>query len=82
MTSKGLLQSNEFTDPNSSRQLVLKLYPTSDHELRTYMHVSASSVTKSHPTPFCQPHGLYSVRLLCPWDSPSKDSGEGCRFLL
>ena len=24
------------------------------------------------------PHGLYSTRLLCPWDSPAKTTGVGC----
>ena len=29
-----------------------------------------------------QPHGLYPIRLLCPWDSLGKNSGVGCYFLL
>ena len=29
-----------------------------------------------------QPHGLYPTRLLCPWDSPGKNTGVGCHFLL
>ena len=29
-----------------------------------------------------QPHGLQPTRLLCPWDSPCKDTGEGCHSLL
>ena len=29
-----------------------------------------------------QPHGLKSTKLLCPWDSPSKNTGVGCHFLL
>ena len=28
------------------------------------------------------PHGLQPTRLLCPWDSPSKNTGVGCHFLL
>ena len=28
------------------------------------------------------PHGLYPVRLLCPWNSPCKNTGAGCDFLL
>ena len=28
------------------------------------------------------PHGLEPTRLLCPWDSPSKNTGVGCHFLL
>ena len=29
-----------------------------------------------------QPHGLYSARLLCPWDSLGKNAGVGCHALL
>ena len=29
-----------------------------------------------------QPHGLYSTRLLYPWNFPSKNTGMGCHFLL
>ena len=28
------------------------------------------------------PHRLYPARLLCPWDFPGKNTGEGCHFLL
>ena len=28
------------------------------------------------------PHGLYSVRILCPRNSPGKNTGVGCHFLL
>ena len=29
-----------------------------------------------------QPHGLYTARLLCPWDFPGKNTWVGCHFLL
>ena len=29
-----------------------------------------------------QPYGLQPVKLLCPWDFPGKNTGEGCHFLL
>ena len=29
-----------------------------------------------------RPHGLQPTRLLHPWDSPGKNSGVGCHFLL
>ena len=29
-----------------------------------------------------RPHGLQPIRLLCPWDSPGKNNGVGCHFLL
>ena len=28
-----------------------------------------------------QPYGLWPSRLLCPWDSPGKDTGVGCHSL-
>ena len=28
------------------------------------------------------PHGLQPTRLFCPWDSPGKNTGVGCHFLL
>ena len=28
------------------------------------------------------PHGLQPTRLLCPWNSPSRNTGVGCHFLL
>ena len=29
-----------------------------------------------------QPHKRQPTRLLCPWDSPGKNTGVGCHFLL
>ena len=29
-----------------------------------------------------RPHGLQPARLLCPWESPGKSTGVGCRALL
>ena len=29
-----------------------------------------------------QPHELWPTRLLCPWNSPGKNTGVGCHFLL
>ena len=29
-----------------------------------------------------QPHRRQPTRLLCPWDSPGKNAGVGCHFLL
>ena len=31
---------------------------------------------------YVRPHGLQSARLLCPWDSPGKNTGVGCSALL
>ena len=37
-------------------------------------------VAKSYPT--LRPYGLQPARLLCPWDSPDKNTGMGCHALL
>ena len=36
---------------------------------------------ESCPIP-CDCHGLWLARLLCPWDSPDKNTGVGCHHLL
>ena len=41
------------------------------------MHAACPAVSDS-----LWPHGLYPARLLCPWDSPGKNTGVGCHFLL
>ena len=42
------------------------------------VHMHASSVmSDSLPR-----HGLQPTRLLCPWDSPDRNTGVGCRVLL
>ena len=38
-------------------------------------------VAKSCQTPF-QPQGLQPIRVLCPWDFPSKNTGVGCHVFL
>ena len=35
-------------------------------------------VTQSCPT-LWGPHGLWPARLFCPWNSPGKNTGEGCK---
>ena len=38
-------------------------------------------VGKSCPT-LLRPRGLWPASLLCPWDTPGKNTGVGCHFLL
>ena len=45
-----------------------------------YVCVRAKSL-QSHHT-LCDPKRLRPTGLLCPWDSPGKNTGVGCRFLL
>ena len=36
----------------------------------------------SHVQLFVTPWTVQSARLLCPWDSPGRNTGVGCHFLL
>ena len=57
-------------------------FPESDMTEATSMHAQAScSVAKSCPTRL-QLQGLQPTRLLCPWDSPGKNTRVGCPVLL
>ena len=46
----------------------------------TELIAAAAKSLQSCPT--LRPHGLQPTRLLCPWDSPGKNTGVGCHFLL
>ena len=39
-------------------------------------------LSHSVPSNSLQPHGLQPARILCPWDSPGKNTGVGCQFHL
>ena len=39
-------------------------------------------LTRSVVSDSLQPHGLQPARLLCPWDSPAKNTGVDCHDLL
>ena len=45
--------------------------------MRAYVCSVASVLSDSLP-----PHGLQPTRLFCPWDSPGKNTGVDCHFLL
>ena len=47
---------------------------------RTYICMYAAKSLQSCPT--LRPHRRKPTRLLCPWDSPGKNTGVGCHFLL
>ena len=42
----------------------------------------SSVVTRSVVSDSLRPRGLQPARLLCPWDSPGKDTGAGCHALV
>ena len=45
-------------------------------------HSESESVSPLDMSSSLQPHGLEPIRLLCPWDSPGKNTGVGCHCLL
>ena len=45
-------------------------------------HKESESVGCSVVSNSLQPHGLNPTRLLCPWNSPGKNTGVGCHSLL
>ena len=54
----------------------------------SFIFISWMLITSQHFTGFCHvplfswPHGLQLARLLCPWDSLSKNTGRGCHCFL
>ena len=51
-------------------------------QMRKLRHTGMLSAQLLQLYPTLRPHGLESARLLCPWDSPGKNIGAGCHFLL
>ena len=49
--------------------------------LKKQCHTSCESVTFSVVSNSLGPHGLKPIRLLCLWNFPAKDTGEGSHFL-
>ena len=47
-----------------------------------YVYVCCCCQVASVVSDSVWPHGLQPTRLLCPWDSPGKNTGVGCHFLL
>ena len=48
-----------------------------------FVHPAAAAAAKSlQSCPTLRPHRRPPTRLLCPWDSPGKNTGVGCHFLL
>ena len=45
------------------------------------MLYAAAKSLQSCPTDSVRPHRQPPTRFLCPWDSPSKNTGVGCHFL-
>ena len=79
--------SNRDTAQTTTRQRV-KVSSPSCHDQQGYHHSWSHSDThvcvlsRSVTSDSLQPPGLQPARLLCPCDSPGKNTGVGCHFLL
>ena len=49
---------------------------------QTIVYLALPRVVESLSHVWLWPHGLWPTRHLCPWDSPGKNTGVGCHFLL
>ena len=49
---------------------------------RSQCPAAAASKSLQSCLTLCRPHRRQPTRLLCPWDSPGKNTGVGCHFLL
>ena len=54
-----------------------RLFQESVHKM-----VQACMLSRFSPVWLFRPYGLYPARLLCPWDSPGKNTEVGCHTLL
>ena len=52
-----------------------------DHQLQTASYSQCSGLVAQSCLTLCDPRD-WPTRCLCPWDSPGKNTGVGCRFLL
>ena len=56
----------------------------SPYRITVFMYTAAAAAAKSLSvvSDSVRPHRRQPNRLLCPWDSPGKNTGVGCHFLL
>ena len=64
----------------NSHSVFLKFVLHTLRNILIFLCMHALKRKKSCPT--LRPHGLQPARLLCPWDSPGKNTGVGCHALL
>ena len=50
--------------------------------MSTYGIAAAAAAKLLQSCPTLRAHRQQPTRLLCPWDSPGKNTGVGCHFLL
>ena len=73
---KGNLGRATQPPPTGGRSILFKIHKNIQWSNEYCVCVSRSVVSDS-----LQHHGLQPARLLCPWDSPGKNTGVGCHSL-
>ena len=78
-----ILKSRDITLPTKVHLVKAMVFPVVMYgcESWTIKKAAAAAVT-SVISESVQPHREQPARLLCPWDSPGKNTGVGCQFLL
>ena len=64
---------------------VVGLHRTSQFQLLQHQwlgHAAAAAAKSLQSCPTLRHHRQQPTKLLCPWDSPGKNTGVGCHFLL
>ena len=77
-SSRGFSQSRDRTCLSCIGRWIL--YKTLGHPGSPWLSAAAAKSLQSCPTLW--PHRRQPTRLCCPWDSPGKNTGVGCHFLL
>ena len=78
-TSKGLPKRKETFEFQSYISETYKIY-TQNNGLGLSLE-TVYSLQRGHKSDSLLHYGLQPARLLCPWDSPGKNTGVGCHFL-
>ena len=68
-----------FLLPNTA---MFQCHVKSCHINKTLLNIPITVTVKIIIHGFVGPHGLQPTRVLCPWDSPGKNTGVGCHALL
>ena len=67
--------------PNAGGQGLIPSQRTRSHMPQLYI-LCAAAAKSFQSCPTVRPHRQQPTRLPCPWDSPGKNTGVGCHFLL
>ena len=77
---------SNFVSKICSEKYILHLIPSNTHRYLRYTSTMFSSIAfcsvPSVVSDSVRPHRWQPTRLPCPWDSPGKNTGVGCHFLL